>query len=142
MRSILGRSRRRAPRQDRGFTGRSRAIANLRGKSLVVVRVPIATLWTRDSRQPRRTPLTHRNTERKMLVVGPCVAADSESNLRTFRFSGAACAALFGFDTLSPALVGNVVVAATSALANPPCVRSDCSAPPGLRHRRSASESA
>jgi hypothetical protein len=77
-----------------------------------------------------------------MLVVGPGVAADSESNLRTFRFSGAPCVASVGFGDLSPALVGNVVVAATSASANPPCVRSDYSVPPGLRHRRSASESA
>jgi hypothetical protein len=79
---------------------------------------------------------------RKMRVVGPWVAADSESNLRTFRISGASRAAPAGLSALSPAPVGNVVVAASDAAACSPRDRSDCSAPPGFRHRRAAPERA
>ncbi len=75
-----------------------------------------------------------------MLVVGPLVAADSESNLRTFRFSGAPRAASVGFSQLSLALVGNLAAAVSAAPAGSPCASSDNNAPPGLRHRRCAPE--
>jgi hypothetical protein len=75
-----------------------------------------------------------------MLVVGPWVAADSESNLRTFRFGGAACAASAGFVSVNPALVGNRVVSGRAAPARSPRACSDNDASPGLRHRRSAPE--
>jgi hypothetical protein len=84
--------------------------------------------------------LTHCNTKRKMLVVGPLVAADSESNLRTFRFSGAPCAASVGFDPLSLAVVGNVLVALPAAPVRLPRAFGHDDAPPGLRLRRSAPE--
>ena len=86
--------------------------------------------------------MTHRNTKRNMFVVGPLVAADSESNLRTFRFGGAPCAASVGFDQMNPALVGNLVVAVRAALACSPRALSDNDAPPGLRLRRCAPEPA
>lgn len=75
-----------------------------------------------------------------MPAVGPVVAADSESNLRTYRSTGASRAAFAGLSTLSPALVGNLMVAPSDAAACSPRDRGDCSAPPGLRHRRIAPE--
>jgi hypothetical protein len=87
-----------------------------------------------------RTPLTHRNIKRNMSVVGPLVAADSESNLRTFRLVGTPRAASAGFDEMSPALVGNLRVAASAASARSPCAFGDNTAPPGSRHRRCAPE--
>jgi hypothetical protein len=78
--------------------------------------------------------------KRNMLVVGPWVAADSESNLRTFRVGGASCTASAGFRSVNPALVGNVLVAARAASAHSPCAFDDNDAPPGLRHRRCAPE--
>ena len=86
--------------------------------------------------------MTHRNTQRKMPAIGPVVAADSESNLRTFRSGGAPCVAFAGFSDLSLAPVGNRLVTVSDARACSSCVRSDCNAPPGLRHRRFASERA
>ena len=84
--------------------------------------------------------MTHRNTKRKMLVVGPLVAADSESNLRTFRFGGASCAASVGFVSMNPALVGNLPVAMHAASAHSPWAFSDNDVPPGPRLRRFAPE--
>ncbi len=75
-----------------------------------------------------------------MLAVGPLVAADSESNLRTFRFVGAPRAASARFPSVNRALVGNVVVAVSPASALPTCGFGDNDAPPGLRHRRHAPE--
>jgi hypothetical protein len=75
-----------------------------------------------------------------MLAVGPLVAADSESNLRTFRFAGASRAASAGFLPVNPALAGNVVVAGCRASAWAPCAFGDNDAPPGPRHRRIAPE--
>jgi sorbitol-specific phosphotransferase system component IIA len=84
--------------------------------------------------------LTHRNTKRKIIDVGPLVAADSESILRTFRSGGTPRAASVGFNELSLALVGNLAVALSAALAGSACTTSVCDAPPGLRHRRFAPE--
>jgi hypothetical protein len=84
--------------------------------------------------------LTHRNTERKIIAVGPLVAVDSESILRTFRFGGTPRAASVGFKELSLALVGNLAVAASAASTGSACAPGDCDAPPGLRHRRFAPE--
>jgi hypothetical protein len=81
--------------------------------------------------------LTHCNTKRKIIDVGPLVAADRESILRTFRFGGTPRAASVGFEELSLALVGNLVLAASAGSA---WARGDRAAPPGLRHRRFAPE--
>jgi len=70
------------------------------------------------------------------------VAADSESNLRIFRSSGASRVAPAGLSALSPVPVGNVVVAASDAAACSPRESSDRNAPPGSRHRRAAPERA
>ena len=97
---------------------------------------------TPDSRSRSALPLTHRNTKRKMLAVGPWVAADSESILRTFRFVGASCAASAASRDLTLALAGERVSFMTAVPAAMADVFSDNDAPPGLRHRRFAPESA
>jgi hypothetical protein len=86
-----------------------------------------------------RLQLTHRNMKRKMLVVGPLVAADSESILRTFRIVGAMCAASAGSSEssgLTPARFGRRSTSLPLAAA----AVGDHDAPPGLRHRRIAPE--
>jgi hypothetical protein len=84
--------------------------------------------------------LTHCNTKRKIIDVGPLVAADRESILRTFRFGGTPRAASVGFKELSLALFGNLVLAASAASAGSAWAPGDCDAPPGPRHRRFAPE--
>jgi hypothetical protein len=86
--------------------------------------------------------LTHRNTKRKMRAVGPWVAADSESILRTFRFVGASCAASVAPRDLTLARPGERVSFMTAVPAAMADAFSDNDAPPGLRHRRFAPESA
>jgi len=74
-----------------------------------------------------------------MRAVGPWVAADSESILRTFRFVGAPCAASVaprGLTLVPPDRRVSVMTAVSSD------AFSDNDAPPGLRHRRLAPESA
>jgi hypothetical protein len=80
--------------------------------------------------------------KRKMLGVGPWVAADSESNLRTFRFVGAPRVESARFPSVNRGLAGNVLVAVSAASAMRPCAFGDNEAAPGLRHRRQAPESA
>ena len=86
--------------------------------------------------------MTHRNTKRKMRAVGPCVAADSESILRTFRFVGASRAASVAPRGLTLARPGQRVSFVTAVPAAMVDALSDNDAPPGLRHRRFAPESA
>jgi hypothetical protein len=76
------------------------------------------------------------------MLSGPVAAVDSESNLHAFRIGGAPRAASVGFRNLSPVRVGNVLVAASNVSAVAPGIRSHHGAPPGLRHRRFAPESA
>jgi hypothetical protein len=71
--------------------------------------------------------LTHRNTKRKIRVVGPFVAADSESNLHHFRFVVAP----------SDASAGNVVAARHTSAVKPWGI-GNRHVPAGLRHRRCA----
>ena len=73
-----------------------------------------------------------------MHVVGPVVAADSESILRIFCFVGASCAASVAPRGLTLARFGKRVKALSIAAG----LFSDSDAPPGLRHRRLAPESA
>ena len=96
----------------------------------------------RDSTSRAPPQLTHRNTKRKMRAVGLLAAADSESILRTFRFGGASRAVSVGFMVMSPVRVGNGVVAAGDASPRAPRDFSDDDAPPGVRQRRFAPESA
>ena len=77
-----------------------------------------------------------------MRVVGPVVAADSESILRTFRFVGASCAASVAPRDPTLARMGRRVSIVTAVSASSPDAFSDNDAPPGLRHRRLAPESA
>jgi hypothetical protein len=135
MRSILWRAGRRAPRRTRDFGLFSRAAAIARRKHRTG-----AQPWTPNSRSRQGPPLTHRNTKRKIIHVGPLVAADRESILRTFRFGGTPRAASVGFKQLSLALVGNLAVVASAASAGSARSPGACDAPPGLRHRRVAPE--
>jgi len=83
--------------------------------------------------------LTHRNTKRKMRVVGPLVAADSESNLRTFRIRGA----LFTAPVASSSSSGQTLARRGERVTSSPGVAAavgDDDAPPGSRHRRTAPE--
>lgn len=75
-----------------------------------------------------------------MCAVGPWVAADSESILRTFRFVGASCAASVAPRDLTLARPGKRVFVMTAVSAASPGAFSDNDAPPGLRHRRFAPE--
>jgi hypothetical protein len=79
-----------------------------------------------------------------MRVVGPLVAADSESNLLAFRFVGASRAASAMSRDMSLGLVGGLAAAASNTAMHSPCAIGDSfgdnAAPPGLRHRRCASE--
>lgn len=77
-----------------------------------------------------------------MRLVGPWVAADSESILRTFRFVGAVCAASVAPRDLTLARPGERVSFMTAVPAAMSDAFSDNDAPPGLRHRRLAPESA
>jgi hypothetical protein len=75
-----------------------------------------------------------------MHVVGPVVAADSESNLRTLRFVGASRAAMAMSRDMSLGLSAgwpNMVMQSPRALSD---LSGDNAAPPGFRHRRSAPE--
>jgi len=94
----------------------------------------------RDSTHRPAPRLTHRNTKRKMRVVGPLVAADSESNLRTFRIRGALCAA----PVASSASSGQTLARRGERVTSLPCVAAAVGdgAPPGSRHRRIAPERA
>jgi hypothetical protein len=95
--------------------------------------------WMRDPSLQPAPQLTHRNTKRKMRAVGPLVAADSESNLRTSRIVGASCAASVASTSSSdPTLAhrGKRVTPSPVAVA----ILGDTHAPPGLRHRRLAPE--
>jgi len=79
--------------------------------------------------------------KRNMPVVGPLVAADSESNLRIFRIAGASCAASVAVNAssdLTPARPGRLATPLPDAAS----ASSACDAPPGQRHRRIAPESA
>jgi hypothetical protein len=89
--------------------------------------------------------LTTVKHKRKILVVGPVVAADSESNLRTFRFIGTLGAATVGLDHSSPTLVGCHLGALPFAPASSQGALSESCTPAGLRqhlgprhHRRVA----
>lgn len=62
-----------------------------------------------------------------MLVVGPVVAADSESNLHSICSSGAPCAASAGFEASNRAWFGNLIVAGSASCG-----------PAAPRHRRGA----
>jgi hypothetical protein len=75
-----------------------------------------------------------------MRAVGPWVAADSESNLRTSRIAGASCAApVASIISSDPTLArGGRRVTSLPAAA----IVSDNDAPPGPRHRRPAPERA
>ena len=91
----------------------------------------------RDSTHRPAPRLTHRNTKRKMRVVGPLVAADSESNLRTFRIRGALCAAPVASSGQTLARRGERVTSLSCVVA-----AVGDGAPPGSRHRRIAPERA
>jgi hypothetical protein len=92
--------------------------------------------------------LTRIKHKRKIPFVGPVVAADSEQNLRTFRFSGASGAASVGFDETSPATVGSHLGAAPFAPAlvhgalSESCTVAGMRLHLGPRHRRGAPEPA
>jgi len=75
-----------------------------------------------------------------MRAVGPWVAADSESILRTFRFVGAACAASVAPRDLTLVRPGQRVFVMPAVSAVSSDAFSDNDAPPGLRHRRLAPE--
>ncbi len=79
-----------------------------------------------------------------MRVVGPLVAADSESNLRILRTVGASRAASLQPSGSSLGLVGGLSAVAPNAAMHSPRASSekfgDDAAPPGLRHRRPAPE--
>jgi|GEM_PF-5377760 len=96
----------------------------------------------RDSTHRPAPRLTHSNTKRKMHAVGPWVAADSESNLRTFRIRGAQCAAPVASNA-SSASSGQTLARRGQRMTSLPCVAAlvgDDDAPPGSRHRRFAPE--
>ena len=80
-----------------------------------------------------------------MRVVGPLVAADSESILRLLRFVGASRASSAMSRDMRLGLVGSLVAAASNTAVHPPFAIGesfeDNAAPPGFRHRRTASES-
>ena len=101
-------------------------------------------MWTRDSSSRRAAPLTHRNTRRKIRSVGPLVAADSESNLRTLRTVGASRAAPLQPSGSSFGLVGGFMAVVSNVAMHSPRAFSekfgDNAAPPGLRHRCRAPE--
>jgi hypothetical protein len=85
--------------------------------------------------------LTHRSTKRKMRAVGPLVAADSESNLRTSRIVGASRAVPVASNASSDPTLARRGERMTSLPVVAAIVGDDL-APPGLRHRRLASERA
>jgi hypothetical protein len=86
--------------------------------------------------------LTHLDTRRNILFVGPLVAVDSEWNLRTFRISGALGAAPARFSDMSPAAHGDLDVAVPFTPASTRVARCGHGAvdrackPPASRHRR------
>ena len=102
--------------------------------------------WRQDSRAPFRFRLTQRNTKRKISFVGPVVAADSEQNLRTLRFSGASGVASARFGQTNLAMVGNPSGGAPFAPGFAPGASSECCTHAGMclhlgpRHRRIAPE--
>jgi len=79
-----------------------------------------------------------------MRVVGPLVAADSESNLHPLRTVGASSAAPLQPSGPSFGLVDGLVAAVSNVAMHSPRAFSekfgDAAAPPGLRHRRRAPE--
>jgi len=83
--------------------------------------------------------LTHRNPRRKMRAVGPVVAADSESNLRTSRIAGVSCAASVASNASSDPTLARCGKRVAS-LAVMAAIIGDGHAPPGRRHRRIAPE--
>ena len=101
-------------------------------------------MWTRDSSSHRAAPLTRRSTRRKIRLVGPLVAADSESNLRTLRSVGASRAAPLLPSGSSFGMVGGLVAAVPNVATHSPRAFSekfgDDAAPPGSPHRRHAPE--
>ncbi len=101
-------------------------------------------MWTQDSSSRRAAPLTRRNTRRKIRFVGPLVAADSESNLRTLRSVGASRAAPLLPSGSSFGMVGGLVAAVPNVAMHSPRAFSekfgDDAAPPGLPYRRHAPE--
>ena len=101
-------------------------------------------MWTRDSSSRRAAPLTRRNTRRKIRFVGPLVAADSESNLRTLRSVGASRAAPLLPSGSSFGMVDGLVAVVPNVAMHSPRAFSekfgDDAAPPGLPHRRHAPE--